>query len=245
MIAAFLLAAVAAAPLSPEAHFDRGYAAYEAGRFDEAAAAFSEAIDAGARDPRVEYNLGNAEYRRGRIGPAILHWERALRLDPSDADAAANLALARERTVDRIEVPAPTGVVAAIRAAQDAIGLDAQGMIALLLFWAAAGIVVFRGGRPGGFTPGWGWILAAILAALTLLCVSFGTTLARVEGRDRAIVLAPAVAVLSGPSETNATVFRIHEGTAVEIRESRGDWVRILLPTGLNGWVPRDSIEPI
>jgi uncharacterized protein YraI len=59
------------------------------------------------------------------------------------------------------------------------------------------------------------------------------------------VVLAPTVEVLAGPSPANATVFRIHEGTRVEIRDARGEWTQVVLPNGLTGWVPRDAVEPI
>ncbi len=244
-LAIFLVLSAAPAGATPEERFDEGYAAYEAGRFDEAVEAFRGALAEGARDPRLEYNLANAEFRAGRIGAAILHWERALRLAPGDPDIEANLALARERFVDRIEVPDPGPFARALARAQGRIGPDLQAAIVLVLFWACAAVVAWCLRRPGGFGPAWGWTLAALALALVLAGWSFAATLDRVEGGDGGIVMAPSVEVLAGPSPANATVFRMHEGTRVGLRESRGGWTRVVLPNGLTGWVPADAVERI
>lgn len=240
-----LILAAAPAGATPEERFDEGYAAYEAGRFEEAAEAFRAALADGVRDPRLEYNLANAEFRAGRIGAAILHWERALALAPGDPDVLANLSLARERLVDRIEVPDPGPFARALARAQGTVGPDLQAVVVLVLFWAAASVLAWSLRRPGAFGPASGWTFAALTLALVLAGWSFAATLDRVEGGNGAIVTAPAVEVLAGPSPANATVFRMHEGTRVEIRESRGGWTRVTLPNGLTGWVPADAIVRI
>ena len=51
---------------------------------------------AGREDARNLYNFGNALTRLGRFEPAVEAYERALEIDPDDADAAYNLELVRE-----------------------------------------------------------------------------------------------------------------------------------------------------
>jgi tetratricopeptide (TPR) repeat protein len=230
---------------SPEELFDRAYDAFEAGRWNEAARAFAAARELGVRDARLEYNLANAHYRDGRIGHAILHWERALRLAPGDPDIKANLELARERLVDRVETPRPGALVEAVRSAQDRLGPELQAWVVLFVSWLSAGIVVWGLRRPRAWSPGCGWALAALVTIGILGGWSLNSTWSRLEGAGGAIVLASAVEVLAGPSEANATVFRIHEGTRVELRESRGSWRQVVLPNGLTGWVPGDAVEAI
>lgn len=240
-LATFSVGAVARAQSAEEA-FDRGNAAYAAGRFDEAAEAYRTALRYGARDARVEYNLGNAEYKLGRLGEAILHYERASRLSPGDEDVAANLELARSRCVDRIEVPDESAIVRGVRRLQGALGADRQGVAFLIAFWGLAAVVVFGASRPGGFTPRVGWAIAALTLASSLVGASWWATWSRLDAASRAVVLLPAVEALAGPSETNAAVFTVHEGTTVEIRAEAGEWVRVELPNGLTGWVRPDAL---
>jgi Ca-activated chloride channel homolog len=44
---------------------------YEAGRFDDAAAAYQDLLEQRGDDPRLQYNLGNAAYRRGDFAAAV------------------------------------------------------------------------------------------------------------------------------------------------------------------------------
>ncbi len=72
-------------------------AMYEQGRFVDSARAYQQLVDRGYRDPVLYYNLGNAYYKQADLGRAIINYLRTRRLDPSDPDAAANLAFTRGR----------------------------------------------------------------------------------------------------------------------------------------------------
>ncbi|MCW8807386.1 MAG: tetratricopeptide repeat protein [Rhodanobacter sp.] len=63
----------------------RGAAAYRAGDYAAAAQALQQAPGSTAL-----YNLGNALAKQGRYRPAIAAYDRALKLDPANADAVAN-----------------------------------------------------------------------------------------------------------------------------------------------------------
>ncbi len=78
-----LLISPCAGASTPKELFDAGNGAYEQGRFQDAAAAYEKILGYGVGDPRVLYNLANAYFKMGKLGAAILHYERALRLDPS------------------------------------------------------------------------------------------------------------------------------------------------------------------
>lgn len=230
---------------TPEETFDRACRAYEQGRWDEAAETFRGLLRYGFADPRLEYDLANAEFKRGKLGEAILHYERARRLDPGDRDIARNLAVARERIRDVVDDPAASGPLSAIHAVQDRVGADGQALALLAAVWAIAGIVTWCGSRPGGFTPGWGWALAAAVLVVTVLFVSWRATDARLAATPRAVVLKPSVDALAGPAMNNASLFTLHEGTTVDITADREGWLQVALPNGLSGWVARDDAERI
>ena len=65
---------------------------------------FAAIEEAGYVSPALYYNMGNCCYKLGhRVGLSILYYEKALKLDPAYEDAAVNLEIAREQTLDRIE----------------------------------------------------------------------------------------------------------------------------------------------
>jgi tetratricopeptide (TPR) repeat protein len=230
---------------TPEDTFSRGNAAFEKGRFEEAAEAYRTVLRYGIRDPRAEYNLGCAAFRLGRLGEAILHFERARRLAPTDADVRANLDFARSRCFDRVEAPEVAAPVRIARAAQDAIGPGRQAAAVLLLVWLVMGLVVWRTSRPEGWSATAGWVLAGLLLLLAAVGSSWLATRDRLEGTPVAVVLAPSLEVRAGPGENNAVLFTVHEGLALEVRSERQGWVQVSLPNGLNGWVPEEAVGKV
>jgi len=230
---------------TPEETFDAACHAYEQGNWDEAADGFRGLLRYGFADPRLEYNLANSEYKRGRLGQAILHYEKARRLDPSDPDIKANLALARSRIRDVIEDPDAVGPLSVLRSIQDRIGVNGQALLALVGFWLAAGIVTWCGSRSGGFTPGWGWGLTGVLLLTVLAALSARSTWSRLDGTPRAVILKPSIEALAGPGLNNTTRFTLHEGTAVEVRTELPGWFQVALPNGQTGWVETDAAARI
>ena len=92
-------------PDNPIAHYNRGTALYRQGKFREATQAFqvsllrhseqtAKQIENILNRSSILYNLGNAQFKVGDLTSAIASYEQALRLDPQDADAQHNLALA-------------------------------------------------------------------------------------------------------------------------------------------------------
>jgi tetratricopeptide (TPR) repeat protein len=215
---------------------------YEQGDYAGAAGDYQRILDYGVDNELVHYNLGNARFKEGRLGEAILCYERALALAPQDEDAAENLAYAVSLTVDQVEVPEPSFPV---RALQWAVHRTTPGEDALLLLLAVyllgatatAGIFLRRRRR----RP-----LLYLAAALLLMVIWSGGALAWKESRravsDRAVILVEKVDALSGPAMDYTPLFTVHEGLRVRARNRRGDWVQILLPNGLNGWVPAGSL---
>ncbi len=230
---------------APEATFEAGNAAYSAGQFEEAAKAYREVLRFRIADPVLEFNLANAEFRLGRLGPAILHYQRARRMSPSDADIATNLAFANSMTLDRVEPPPKPVVLRWLHGIQDRFGPDSQAWFVLSLIWLCAALVAWRSARPGGWRGSYGWILSGALLLIVVSTSSWWVTYQRLEGRELAVIQVDAVEVLAGPGETNPALFTIHEGLTLEVRADRGGWVQVSLPNGLNGWVRAETLEKV
>lgn len=70
---------------------DRGVVAFTEGRFEDAAAAFGQAVAALPDDAEAHLNLGSALYRLERLDEAEASYRRALELDPERVLAYFNL----------------------------------------------------------------------------------------------------------------------------------------------------------
>jgi tetratricopeptide (TPR) repeat protein len=94
LLLALIFPAVKICASPTEDFFAGGTAAYQAGQFPEAAAAFQKSVEAQPSAGAL-LNLGHAEWQRGHAGAAILAWEKAQWIDPFDRCAADNLKFAR------------------------------------------------------------------------------------------------------------------------------------------------------
>jgi tetratricopeptide (TPR) repeat protein len=235
------LLALALAAADPAARLAEANALYLEGDFDGAARAYEAMRAEGLDGPDLHLNLGNAHLRQGRRGLALASYERALRLDPGDADARHNLEVALAGNVDRL-------VGAAERSLAERVAARLSDRAASTLFAAAwiglwAALAARRRAR-GRARP----VLTAAALAAAAACLAGGALLGT-KILDRrtpaAIVIAPATAVREGPSRTLRPTLELHEGTRVRLLEARDDLLRVRLENGLEGWVEAGDLEAI
>ena len=231
----------------PDSLFQAGVEAYTQGDFDQALKDWKDVEATGLMSKELYYNLGNAYFKSGEIAPAILWYERALRLDPSDADVRYNLEFARALTQDKIEeVPEiffvqwrhalcyllPSNIWAAL-----CLVFLALAVACALLFLLGS----TSGRRRLGFFVG---IACLILAFLGWDFAQWQRQEALAQ--DRAIVMRPVSSVKSSPSDGSAKdLFILHEGTRVRILDNVGGYSQIEIADGRQGWIPSGEIEVI
>ena len=240
--------AAEAQPLAyPDSLWNAGVAAYTEGNYTQALRDWEDVLATGVMSRELYYNLGNAYFKTGEIAPAILWYERALRLDPSDADVRYNLEFARAQTQDKIdEVPE--------------IFFEQWGHAMCYLLpsntWAALSIVffaltvalvlLFLMGRTSGRRRA-GFFAAIATFLLAFLSWDFAQW-QRTEAlrQDMAIVMRPVSSVKSSPSADSAKdLFILHEGTRVKILDNVSGYANIELADGRQGWIPAADIEVI
>lgn len=240
IVALVAAAAAPAAPASPAARFEAANRAYLDRDFEAAAQGYQALVAEGWESPALHLNLGNARFRLGKRGAAVASYARALRLDPGDADARANLDLARAENPDE---PSPEARPLALRAAERVPDGAAVILFALawLGLWAALAARRFASAARRG-------LLGLAAGAAALLAVGAGAVLAgKAAARSTtvAVVIAPATPVREGPETALQPSFELHEGAEVRVLEVRGPAVRVRLGNGLEGWVAASDLEAV
>ncbi|MDR0892514.1 MAG: tetratricopeptide repeat protein [Mediterranea sp.] len=195
----------------------------------------------------VYYNLGNSYYKSGELAKAILNYERALLMQPGNADIRANLEIARAKTVDKVEAVPDIFFVAWIKSLIDTTSADGWAT------WAIASFILF-------ILSLFAYIFSkqvlvkklGFIAGLVFIAISVCTNLFAAQQKDQlvsrseAIVMPPSITVRSTPSESGTELFILHEGRKVSIKDnSMKGWKEISLEDGKVGWVPASSVEII
>ncbi|MCM1300197.1 MAG: tetratricopeptide repeat protein [Alistipes senegalensis] len=231
---------------TPARLWDAANTAYIDGDYHAATKSYEQLVARGYGSSKLFYNLANSYFKQERIGRAILFYRRALRLDPGNADARYNLAVAEARTKDRIErVPEffLTEWFRSIRRTMSSTAWSvlslaalACGLAAFLLYLLAQRLSM----RKAGF---YGTLAAAAVFVLT-------TCFAASERRDQldrteAVVMASSAAVSSAPDKSATDLFILHEGTTVQIVGRLDKWSEVTIADGKKGWIENSKIETI
>ena len=221
--------------------------AYAEGRWSDAVSDYELISGMGLESASLYCNTGDAFFKDGNLPKAILYYERALKLDPSYADARFNLELVNSAIQDRID-PVPEFILKVWTRDICYIMDSNSWAVCFLVFLALtlAMVLLFilapsAGGRRAGFFVG----------ILMLVCAVFSISFSVWQKKDymnadEAVVMRPVASVKSSPSaESSTDLFILHEGTKVRILDQVGRWNNIELADGRQGWLPSDDMEVI
>ena len=227
-------------------NFDKATTLYQKGDYTQAAAVYSSILKSGKESSALYYNLGNTYYKLNNVPESIYYYEKALQLDPENADAKNNLIFANQMKVDAI-TPLPKtwvrqlsdGVVGLFSAHTWAV-LSIIGVFAFVLSFLLYYFVERTALKRTFFT-----------LMLVFLFFAVGSyTLAhfchkQVSQTQYAILFDKTVRVFSDANAYSSEVMQLHEGTKVEIIEDAKDWVKIRLVNGKTGWTKVNSLRKL
>ena len=182
------------------------------------------------------YNLGNSYYNIGEIAKAVLN-----------GDIRANLEVARAKTIDKVEPVPEVFFVSWIKSLTNSMSVDAWatwGIVSFILLIIAFYFFIFS---KQIMLKKIGFISGIILLIVTVCSNLFASQQKEhLVNRSEAIVMNPSVTVRSTPSESGTSLFILHEGRKVSVKDnSMKEWKEIRLEDGKVGWVPASAIEVI
>ena len=227
--------------------WNAGVAAYSDGRWQDASQAWGAIESVGIASPELYCNLGDSYFRQSMLSESILYYSRALKLDPSYADARYNLEFARSLTQDRIDSVPEFFLRSWMRKLCWTLPSDTWAWISLVLLAGVLALALTFLLSRGSAARKWGFFGGIVALVLLVFTIIFASWQRRDYLRaDDAVVMRPVVPVKSAPSGADTKdLFILHEGTCVEVLDSVGDWCRVKLSDGREGWLKKDGITII
>lgn len=202
------------------------------------------------------YNIGNCQYRLGRPGLAIVSYERALRLDPLNEDARANLEFVNSKITDE---PGDRGmfITKTVSAIASSLPANTWASIAIgtfILLLGAIAAYIFSSNvtlRKIGF---FGAIVLAIVCVVSNVLAYKATKYA--TSTTEAVVTVPSTLLSTSPrtpKDRTEEAMLLHEGTKVEILDSvttRADstvtiWFDVQIDNNHRAWIKGSDITRI
>lgn len=226
--------------------FDQGKELYKNGKYQEAINSWMQILESGEASEELYFNLGNAQYKLNHIGPSIYYYEKALQLSPNDGDIKNNLAFAENARIDAIEPLPETVFTKWYRNVADTFTYDGWAILAVMCSLSFVSLFLLY---YFSYTEKRKRLLFATAMLVGLFFVASLSmaflTFEDYSKNQSAIIFATELEVKTEPSMGSNSAFILHEGTKVQITAQDGNWFRIVLADGKDGWVPASDLKQL
>lgn len=224
--------------------FEKANALYNDAKYAEAIDVYESILDTDIHSAELYFNLGNAHYKLNNIAPSIYYYEKALLLNPNDKDIKNNLAFAQNMTIDAIDKVPDVGFSRIVKTIVNTASADTWAKIAIFGVFIFVSLFLLYHFAHATTRKRIAFIVSVIGMALALFALTMAFQKERLEGNDNpAIVFAQESRVKTDPNKTSEEVFRLHEGTKVQVLEPYDDWYKIQLADQSTGWIPSTDIK--
>lgn len=244
----FLLLAlcVAWSAYAQDAAIKEAETAYTKEDYSKAIELYEGILKSTGESSEIFYNLGNAYYKAGKVAPAILNYERALLLDPGDADIRFNLQMARLKSVDKIEPVGDFFLYRWFETIQNMGAADSWAQLGIVCFILFIGCLILFFFSKWVYLKKIGFYVGLLLLVIVIFANIFGMhQKSELVNRTGAIVFVPTVTIKSSPDASGTDLFVLHEGTKVYVKSTLGEWSEIVLEDGNVGWIPSKDMKII
>jgi tetratricopeptide (TPR) repeat protein len=220
--------------------FNRANGFYSAKEYQKALELYTELLERGIENSALYYNIGNTYYKIGRIGYSILNYEKALELKPFDRDTRENLEYVRRSLEEKVLPLHGEGFLRFLRVSSSYVRPRFFMFIELAFFSVLVAFLLLY-----LFIPLRRPVFRGYIFFFTVFIVLFGAAYfgyrAYEKRHPRGIIVVKKTEVLNAPITESDVLFPVYEGTAIKLLESRGDWLRVVLEDGREGWILSQS----
>lgn len=246
LLAYFFLVSAIGFSQNSQTQFQEANNLYQSKRFGKAIDIYEAILAQGERSAELCFNLGNAYFRSGSLGKAILNFERALIQNPNMEDARYNLEVANKNQKDELETLEPFFLKQWWQKTRSLFSEAVWTTLGLLFLWSGIGGLIMwlfgteRTQKKKGFFAG------LVLVLLSILPFSLASSRAQFDAHtNRAILISSSISLKSGPDQASTEIITIHEGLKLELLDKIGEWHKVKLSNGEQGWLPEGVFEEI
>jgi tetratricopeptide (TPR) repeat protein len=224
--------------------YNRANEHYTKKEYHEALELYTELVDRGVEHPSLYYNAANTYFKIGMIGHAVLNYERALLLKPFDRDIRANLQYVNNQLEDKIRPLYNEGAFRFFQEIVSLMRLKLTVYFELVLFTVLIVLLLSFLFAPNSRRQ---IRRALIVVGIVYIAILIGMIAQYSYDRryPKGIILQEVLEVKSSPLAESETLFDLHEGIKFKLIEKRGEWIRLSIADGRQGWILQESVALI
>lgn len=239
MIAFFLWFGVGSTLQAQSSAFEAGLLAYDRGDYAAAISAWSAMPNPSGE---VWFNLGKAYLELGDRGRSLLALRRAAEQLPRDADVNLLLVQLRVQTQTTTEPSDPLFMLSQITGGM--LTLNELAWLSFGLWCGLFGMMALT--RWFSAQADLGRLFANGLAVTQVILVGLLLSRIMIEALyPAAVVIVPSAQAYTGAGADYLPIMRVPNATEVRVIASEGDWVRVILADGHQGWLERSAIDTV
>ena len=229
-----------------ESLFKEPNQAYANENYEEAISKYQSILKDGYESTSVYYNLGNSHYKLNNVGPSVYYFEKALKLDPNDADVTNNLAYARQMTIDAIDEVPKTGVSKIVNSVIATLSVNGWAWLAVIASISFVVLILLYYFSRASLKKRLFFIGGSLSFLIAICAVVFAYQQQSVlEQKSFGIIFPEEVVVRSEPNSRSEQLFLLHEGTKAKILEDFDSWRKIELADGKQGWLLKTELKAL
>ena len=224
--------------------FQKANALYQESNYFEAIETYKKIEANNEISSELYYNLGNCYYKLNKVAPTIYNYEKALKLNPLNQDAANNLVFAKRLTIDNIEEVPKSFLQKFNKNYLQKLSYNQWAVIAVLFSFMVAilFLLFYFSNTPSKKRFFFTTSIICFLFLIVSLFITFNQYNLE-KNTIEAIVFAEKTEVKNAPTVNSEDVFTLHEGTKVFVLDEVDDWKKIKLADGKIGWILSERIK--
>lgn len=213
---------------------------YEQGHYFKSIELYKNIIKSGIQNGYIYFNLGNAYFKNEQIGHAVLNYKRAELFQPRNPDIKANLKFALEHTEDQLSTEESVKpVLHIIFFWFFDFNLPEIIIFTIISNFVLCFLVILYMYKSNEVIKNIIIVLLIVtLILISTVCLKVYTLNNPTEG----VITTKIVDIKSGNGYNFATLYKLHEGTVLELVENKKDWYKFILSDGKKGWINSKNI---
>lgn len=225
--------------------FELGNSAYNEGSYKKAIDFYESILKEGKHSDALYFNLGNAYYKLDDIANSIFYYEKALLLNPEDAEVKENLSYAQNMAIDSISDRTETGLSSVFEQWVYKFTLTqwATASIAFMGFFVLCYVLFLMGSNAK--IKRFSFTLSSLFLLLSMFSFGMGYSHKIKRDSDRPAIVFQVSKVQAEPNDRGADLFNLHPGTKVQILDELGSWYKIEISDGQQGWIQKHMLKSL